>query len=69
MQQLGDVAAVEDVFARQSGWVGMDVGMVLIELWAEKWLSGVNDREPPETANKFICFALTERRSPGLPRL
>jgi len=36
------------------GWAGMDVGMVLIDLWAEKWLSGVNDREPAETANEFI---------------
>jgi hypothetical protein len=36
----------------------MDVGMVLIDLWAEKWLSGLNDREPPETATEFISSTL-----------
>jgi hypothetical protein len=36
----------------------MYMGMVLIDLWAEKWLSGVNDREPPETANELIDSAL-----------
>jgi hypothetical protein len=32
--------------------------MVLIDLWAEKWLFGLNDREQPKPANEFICPAL-----------
>jgi hypothetical protein len=33
---LGDLAAVENVLVRQWGMGGMDVGMALIDLWAEK---------------------------------
>jgi hypothetical protein len=66
VKQLGDIAAVEDVLARQPRMGRDGCGHRVHRLWAEVWSLWVNDPEPREPANEFTAARPRLSDSPGL---
>jgi hypothetical protein len=66
VQQLGDIAAVENVLARQPR-PGRDAcGDRVHRLWAEVWSLWVNDPKPREPANEFTNAGSGRATAPAL---